>query len=163
VSLPDDPSTPDLAAAEEEELFEQLRSVVNRVDPVPPAVVEAARVARAWRRVDTELAELLYDSRVDRELAGVRSSPSARQLTFQAEGLRVEIEVTTNPRRIAGQLVPAQPAEVEVRHRGGAFSVPSDRFGHFQADGVPSGPLSLRCHLRDTPSATSVDTSWIVV
>lgn len=157
----DDPPT--LPAAEEEEVFAHLGSVLTQVDPVPATVLEAARAAQAWRRVDTELAELLFDSRVDRELAGVRSAADARQLTFQGPDVRVEIEITENPRRIAGQLVPGQAAEVEVRHPDGAFSVPSDRFGHFQAEGVPSGPVSLRCHLSGRTPATSVDTSWIVV
>jgi hypothetical protein len=51
----------------DEALLARLQKVFDLVDPVPPSVVEAARAAYSWRRIDAELAELLGDSATDPE------------------------------------------------------------------------------------------------
>ncbi|CAL9548350.1 hypothetical protein SUDANB95_04343 [Actinosynnema sp. ALI-1.44] len=47
---------------DDDELVERLRSIANRVDPVPDWVERAARAALTTRRLDEELAELVHDS-----------------------------------------------------------------------------------------------------
>lgn len=139
----------------------RLRKVANRVDPVPPAVAAAARAAFSWRTVDAELAELTYDSRVDdRALAGVRGG-GLRQLTFEAPGLSVEVEVDdAATRRLVGQLVPAQAGTVELRHAAGSLTLAVDELGRFAAAELPTGPLSLRC---TTGGSSPIETQWVAV
>lgn len=141
----------------EEEIFAELKQVIADADPVPPEVLAAAVGSKAWRRVDEELAELIYDSVVDAEL--VRSDRGGRQLTFSGPELTVEVEV--GPLSLDGQLVPPQPGAVEVRHRGGSRTVAADHLGHFRLDEVPHGPVSLKCQT-DVGGAPTI-TSWVVI
>lgn len=145
-----------------DQLTERLRAVGNRVDPVPAAVSAAARAAFAWRAIDVELAELTYDSVVDEAaLAGVRGRGGTRQLTFEAPGLTVEVEVgAADGLHLVGQLVPAHAGTVEVRHGGGSQTVVVDDLGRFTTDRLPAGPLSLRC---SAAAAAPVDTEWVAV
>lgn len=145
-----------------DQLTAELRAVAKQVDPVPETVTAAARAAFGWRLVDAELAELTYDSWVDdRALVGVRGSGGPRQLTFEASGLTVEVEMGDGAApRLVGQFVPARAGVVEVRHQGGVLTVAVDDLGRFAAHGIPSGSLSLRC----TADALSpVETEWVAV
>jgi hypothetical protein len=150
----------DDAPHEDEQLLTELRSALVDVDPVPDGVTAAARDAFGWRTLDAELAALSYDSLLDdKVLAGVRSDgDAARLLTFESPALTVEVEVGSG--RIIGQLVPPQAGEVEVRHAGGSMTVAADAVGRFVANGVPAGPVSLRCRTTD---AAAVVTDWIVL
>lgn len=148
-------------ASHHDELLERLRVLAAALDPVPRRVLEEARACAAWQTIDTELAELVYDSVVDEELVGARGG-GARQLTFEAPGVTVEIEVAPGSGRINGQLVPPREADVEVRHPGGSLTVRSDRLGHFRAEGVPSGPISVRCGI-DGAAGRTAHTDWVVV
>ena len=141
----------------EDAIFHELKRVIGDSDGVPPHVVDAALASRAWRRVDAELAELVYDSLLEPPL--VRNGGTARQLTFEAPAWTLEVEV--GPVALDGQLVPPQPAHVTIRHRGGSVTVAADRLGHFRVDGVPHGPVSLRC-LSDI-SGSAMVTSWVVI
>jgi len=106
---------------EDERLLDELRRVLDRTDPMPEQVTRAARESYTWRTVDAELAALAWDSDADRPLASVRGTGDARLLTFDAEGLRFDLEISGSgrDRRLVGQLVPAQPGEVELRQRSG--------------------------------------------
>jgi hypothetical protein len=148
---------PDPDDGDEEMIFLELKRVLADSDPVPAEVVEAAMASRTWRRLDAELAELVYDSLVDGEL--VRSSRGQRQLTFEGPGLTVEVEL--GPVALHGQIVPPRSATVEVRHRGPSLTVTADRLGHFRVERMPHGPVSFKCQL-DPGSAPTV-TSWVVI
>jgi hypothetical protein len=152
-----DGQVPEPEEGDEREVFEDLKRVIGDADPVPPEVIDAALASRSWRRVDAELADLIYDSIVDG--AFVRSDRGARQLTFEAAGLTVEVEVGI--RSMDGQLVPPQSAQVEVRHRDGTLTVAADRLGHFRVEHVPHGPVSLRCQPDAARGAT--ETTWVVI
>jgi hypothetical protein len=153
-----------MTEVEIDQLADRLRVLGNRVDPVPVAVTAAARAAFAWRTVDAELAELTYDSWVDdRALAGVRGCGGARQLTFEAPGLTVEMEVGAAAPCLVGQLVPAHPGTVEVRHDGGSLTLAVDDLGRFAAKHLPAGPLSLRCVIDAGAGAAPVETEWVAV
>lgn len=144
------------------ELLSRLAQVAQRVDPVPSAVLAAAKASFTWRTVDDELAELTYDSTMLPALAGVRSNGNgdARQLSFEAPGLVVEMELSEG-RRLVGQVVPPQPASIELRHPGGAIAVEADHLGRFAVADVPAGPVSLRCQGRTGSAAITTD--WLVV
>ncbi|HEX2042902.1 MAG TPA: hypothetical protein VHF24_09730 [Acidimicrobiales bacterium] len=148
-------------AVDYDELLGRLKVLAAALDPVPRRVVEAARASLSWHSIDAELADLVYDSVVDEELVGARGG-GARQLTFQAPDVTIELEVTPGSGRIVGQLVPPTEADVEVRHPNGTLTVRSDRLGHFRADGVPAGPVSVRC-LSSGTAGRAAHTDWIVL
>ena len=100
--------------------------------------MEAARAASTWRTIDQELAELVFDSAT--ELAGVRSEDTARQLTFRAPGVEIEVMmVDESSRRIVGQLVPPQAATMRLTGGDRETEQEVDRLGRFTFDGVPPG------------------------
>lgn len=141
----------------------RLRSAFDAADPVPQHALDAALASLSWRDPDSALAELVADSLT--EPAGVRSRSDAgpRLLTFEGDRLVVEVEVSDlgSSRRLLGQLVPPQPAEVEVRWRGGSIHASADQLGRFTAAAVPPGPVSLSCRLSEP--ARPVTTSWVTV
>lgn len=142
------------------DLLSRLARLAVGHDPVPAAVVEAARGSYAWRTIDDELAELVYDSWLDWETSGVRASGGgSRQLTFEAESLTVEMEVSGR-REIVGQIVPPQRATIEFRHPSSGMVVEADHLGRFAAVGLPAGAVSLRC--KDLAGAATV-TDWLVL
>jgi hypothetical protein len=148
------------------ELEQQLRRVAERVDPVPPAALRAALGAFAWRTVDAELAELVFDSLVDHDkMALVRGADEGRILSFETGDLTIEVEVTgAGPaRRLIGQLVPAQRANIDVRHGGGETSVGADELGRFTVAPVSAGPISLRCGTAGEAGDRVVVTDWVSI
>jgi hypothetical protein len=138
-----------------------LRNVIDRADPVPAAVVDAARAAYVWRTIDAELAELTADSAM--AAAGVRSSSAPRLLTFEGAGVEVEVEVAqTGPtRHLSGQLVPIGPAHITVRWSGGTHATTADDLGRFAVDRVPAGTVSLAIVRPGTDQP--IVTSWISI
>ena len=151
---------------DDDALMERLRHLAMRFDPVPAEARTAARASFGWRltdldRADAELAQLVYDSAVDDQLlSGVRSGGGARQLTFEAAGLTVEVEVGAG-RTMVGQLVPPRAARLEVRHPGGAVAVDADERGCFTVPSLPRGPVSLRCPAATGEGATT--TEWVTI
>lgn len=141
-------------------LLVQLRDVAELADPIPEAVLTAARAAFTWRTIDAELAELTADSLL--AAAGVRASQAARLLTFNAPGVEIEVEVavTGGARRLTGQLVPVASAELTVRWGDGATSTTSDDLGRFTAHDVPAG--LVRIEIR-RPSQAPIMTSWVTI
>ena len=76
---------------DDENLLAELRTLFERVDPVPPLVVQAAQAALAWRRIDAELAELLSDTVDDAESLAIARGPGAlvRAVTFSTGELAI--------------------------------------------------------------------------
>jgi hypothetical protein len=147
-------------------LVADLRRVLALVDPVPEHVRLAARWAIEWRTLDAELAELVHDSLVDEPVLAVRGAPGPRALTFETPGLTIEVEAESQSAtegdtvRLAGQLIPAQAAQIVI-YNGDEMQVTSaDERGRFVAAGLSRGPLGLRCRLRDT---RLVETSLLTI
>lgn len=142
-------------------LLEELAELLlPRTEP-PPTVVDAAKELFTWRTVDAELAALTYDSLLDGEPAGARAAAQPRILTFEAEGLTIEVEVDAGPggRRLLGQLVPAQEAELELRSEGEPVRGTADALGRFViALPAARGRVSLRCRTAD---GTTFDAAWV--
>jgi hypothetical protein len=162
--MPDDDVTVNIDSTGER-LHEELRLLTARVDAVPDDVVHAAKGAFAWRTIDADLAELAYDSLLDREGTLVRSGDDdgSRFLTFEGPEVTVEMEVATagDRRRLTGQLVPGHRASVEVRHAGGVLTVEADELGRFRCE-VQPGPMSLRCRV-EADGRPVVETDWVTV
>ena len=97
--------------------------------------------------------------------SAVRGSPAWRQLSFRASGLTIELEITGSgdSRRLMGQLIPRQPAVVDIRHADGVITVEADERGRFSAEAVPLGQISLRSRLGPVTDQSPVVTGWITV
>lgn len=150
----------DMEAMTDDELLAALGRALREADPVPGPVTEFAKAGFGWRTIDAELAELVFDS-ASEELVGVRSEDDTRQVTFRAPGVEIEVAVLAEgARRIIGQLVPPQQAEIELRYNGESRSTQSDHLGRFTFHEVPTGPISLRCDLGDNQT---VQTDWMIV
>ena len=155
----------------DDDLLGDLRRVVAELDPIPEAVVIAARAAFEWRTLDAELAELaelIADSAVDEPALLVRGSWHARALAFESAGLTIELEAEPDADgglRLAGQLVPPQPAGVTVHHGDDALvAIRADERGRFTAHGVAPGRVRLRCRLdAEAGPARLVETEWMSI
>ena len=149
--------------SDDKELMEQLRQIAARLDPVPQRLLEAAVASYTWRTIDSDLAELVFDSLADDDVALVRGPEHARLLSFEASGLTIDVEVTgTGPdRRIIGQLAPPQRAAVEIRHGLDATGLDTDELGRFSGP-LRAGPFSLRCSTGTDPDRAVV-TDWIAL
>lgn len=161
-----DPQQAELRSDEHDALWQELRMLIHKADPVSPQVLQAARESFTWRTIDAELAALTYDSVVDRPTTSVvRGTEGPRLLSFEASEFSVELEVTAvgARRRVVGQLTPPQPARVEVRHRAGHTLVEADELGRFRTEDLAAGPSSLRCHLTGRRGAAPVVTEWITL
>lgn len=152
----------------DQDLEDELRGIAARVDPVPAELMLAAEAAFAWRTIEAELAELVFDSlttaaagsraadRPEERLALVRGG-GPRMLTFATDGLTVELEVTRlgGAHRLLGQLLPPSAASVEIRHPDGVLRTEADELGRFAAEQVSAGPISIRC--------LGVVTDWVAI
>ena len=151
-----------MLSPEDRALLAEIEAAVAEHDPVPQAVVDAAKGSFAWRTVDAELAELAEDSLL--VAGGVRSGGGPRMLTFEAGSTAVVLQVLDagDTRRLTGQLVAPQPAQVEVRWRDGRRQVLADDLGRFTVEDVPAGPVSLACRFPRDDRPPLV-TAWVTV
>jgi len=97
--------------------------------------------------------------------SAVGGSPEWRELSFRASGLTIELEITGtgDERRLTGQLIPRQPAVVDIRHADGVIAVEADELGRFSTEAVPPGQISLRSRLGPVTDQSSVVTGWVTI
>jgi len=144
--------------ANDDEMLELLGRALRTAEPVPDRIVHAARGAWTWRTIDEELAELVFDSAV--ESSGVRSEDTARQLTFRAPGVEIEVMVIEGGgRRLVGQLVPPQVATVLLATDDGVVEQSADALGRFTFDSHGPGPVRLTVRT----DGGSVSTEWVLL
>jgi hypothetical protein len=144
--LAGDPIQTDRADAE---LLAELRGAVAAADPVPDRLLDTAKAAYGWRRIDEELANLQFDSLAGSEVL-VRGAvvgttgDRASDLHLSFATGEVSIEVDVADRMIFGQVVPAGATEVTlVQSTGHQLSSPCDALGQFSFDRRPTGPIRL--------------------
>ncbi|MGW5200564.1 hypothetical protein [Streptomyces spiralis] len=127
---------------EEAVLEDELRQAATVLDPVPEALRQLAVEAYALHDLDARIAELTFDSLL--HALPVRGAPDVpRMLTFQAGELTVDVEVSGDG--LMGQVMPPQPARIEVLSGPGAGArLTADDLGRFTADAPPTGPFALR-------------------
>jgi hypothetical protein len=144
-----------------DELLDELRTVLRRTDPVPAEVTDFAKAALGWRRLDAELAELLEDSALESDSAALtRGAAGLRSLTFRSDELTIDVEV--QPETLLGQLAPppvAATIELQLENGNVAATVESDSLGRFRLalEGEGEGRFRLRI-LRD--GSQPLETSW---
>jgi hypothetical protein len=139
---------PELTDQERERVLGELRDLGERTDPVPEAVLDAARAALDWRRADAELAELVAEGGPV-AVRGHGEGPGVRLLTFRAGEVEIELEVAASGERrhVTGQVVPGQATTVEALHAFGLARAQADQLGRFALPDLPSGPARLRLRL----------------
>lgn len=146
----------------DDQLLAKLSEALEAADPLPESVLEAAKAVYTWRTIDTELASLVFDSATE-DLVGVRGVEATRQLTFRTPGVEIELVVLSETsRRIVGQLVPPQAAEIVLHHEEGERTVRSDGLGRFTLHDVAAGPVRLVCRLEDESGAV-IQTEWTLI
>jgi hypothetical protein len=146
---------------DDEDLLVALQQALAEREAVPPEFVEAAKNAFAWHNIDSELAELTYDSSRDAEPEPSTRAETAsiRALTFTSAHLTLELEVTHDS--LLGQIVPAQAGTIKVQLRDGAeTTVPADRIGRFTIRPIPAGEFRLHCK---TSADTDTLTNWLTL
>jgi hypothetical protein len=144
-------------------LVAELRNVIEQADPIPEAVLAAAKASFVWHTIDAELAELVTDSLLT--AASIRTGSAARLLTFEGPGVEVEVEVadTGATRRLTGQLVPVTSATVIVRWNGGSAEAHADELGRFSVAEIPAGAVSLAITRTLDGAPRSIVTSWVSI
>lgn len=145
---------------DDDQVQDLLAEALGAVDAPRHHVITAAQDAYTWRTIDSELAEIVFDS-VDQEPVGVRSGEATRQVTFRAPGVEIEVMVMAEgTRRLIGQLVPPQPAVVELRHGASVREGATDHLGRFSFLEVPTGPVQVAVVTSDESRVVS---EWMLV
>ncbi|MDX3663393.1 hypothetical protein PV646_39405 [Streptomyces sp. ID05-26A] len=129
----------------DEDLLDALRDALSTPqDDVPPEFVEAAKAAFTWRTIDEELLLITsYDSVLDDTLfSRARSTATARQLVFDAEGVMLQVEVSAAG--VTGQLMPASGSVTLVTPNGDHETAAIDELGMFVMGVAPRGPVKFR-------------------
>lgn len=149
-------------ADDHDELWQSLQGLTTRMDPVPAHITLAAKESLAWRDTDAALASLLDDARLDADLAGVRGADGPELLTFTVGAITIEVEVVVDGAEadLIGQLVPPQPARIDVDHPDGPTSTWADNLGRFAVTGLARGHVRLTCHPDGGPR---VRTEWTLI
>jgi hypothetical protein len=152
-----------LGELSDEQLLAALGKVLGVAEPPPPWSLDLAKSSYGLRAVDSELAELVFDSGVGTTASVTRANTAPRLAAFHAADFAVEIEIQPDSRagtwRLIGQLTPPAPARIQVRRQQAEpVSVTADDLGRFVVGQLPAGPLSL-AFLRDGGPATV--TEWI--
>ncbi len=137
-----------------------LREGLRASDPVPGDVSEFAKATFAWRDIDAALAAIAFDSVEEDVPSEVRSSATARMISFQAGQWMIDIEFDEPSGRVIGAISPEAAYTVEIHSPGAYFNADSDEQGRFEATGVSPGPLSLVLRFTDGPV---VKTQWVVL
>ena len=145
----------------EEEVLRALRDIAGRRDPVPEAVLSAARASIAWRDPDAALAELTADSATQR-LVAVRGGGSPRLLSFFGGSLTIDVQATMREGavEVVGEVSPPVPGRVVLESPGGSHETDVDDEGRFRFQGVAAGSVRLRC---EPAGGTAVHTEWVLL
>lgn len=142
--------------------WQELRSVFDAVDPVPPEVSSVAYAAMTFRTLDAELGRLVWDS-AEMTSAGVRDAEGpGRLVTFESGSLTIEVQVSGSgtERHLLGQLVPPGPARVIIQSPARSIEVDADDLGRFSASHVRAGPVRLKMRRAAGPETV---TSWLMI
>lgn len=147
-------------SARDNEILDILRKGMRQSDPVPSTVTEFAAALFTWRDIDAELAELTFDSVDEEAPTGVRSTSTARMLSFEIGKWTIDLEYNPAAAVLMGSVSPASPFSVELHSRGARFAMELDEMGRFEFDDVEGGPASLVFRAAD---GEMIKTSWIVL
>jgi hypothetical protein len=144
-------------------LLADLRAALPGRHPSLAEYAESALAAFVIGRTDAGVAELVFDSALDPEPAGLtRASSSARLLAFRADGYAVDVEVGED--ELLGQVYPdgagvTPVGSVTGQTVHGEFGESAlDDVGGFALPLPPAGPIRLRARVGER----TIVTSWLV-
>ncbi len=146
-------------------LARALRRVLAANDPLPPGLADASGALIDERRRDVLLAELRFDSAVDRgPVPRAANGLGARVLAFQVADtmLILGLEESDDATVLNGMIVAPRRYTVSLRSLGGApvpVSGPSPRRFAYRLG--RSGPV--RVELASDEGAPLVQTDWVLV
>jgi hypothetical protein len=153
-------SEKDLDLSLDADLVVALGHALDQEDPVPADAVDTAVALFGLGRVDTELAELVFDSARDRELITMRSDPETahtRTLSFATDRITVDVELSASGSVLLGQLSPPAPADVALETTAGSQEARCDELGRFRFV-VARG--TMRLHIDATDASSALTTPW---
>jgi hypothetical protein len=144
------------------DLEQLLREAVARVDPIPPGLIRYAAEAQTVGTLDGELADLAWDSWIDR--AELTRGTETRMLTFGPAGpagtrLHVEVVRGDNGFELTGRVDPPIHRQIRVDYHGGFVDRPVDERGRFAADLPIARAIRFRLHGEQPP----VSTGWVPI
>jgi hypothetical protein len=153
---------------DENDLERDLRSAAEAFDPVPADLIRFATATFDMRELDTELAELVFDSLAEDQAALVRTAVPPRLVAFHARELSIEAEMSGEAptRRLVGRLVPPEhtaaelPLTVDVQCGGAVVTAALDELGRFAVDVTALGPWRLRL-TPPGPDRRPIVTAWV--
>ncbi len=148
------------------DLLDELAAVLDRVDPIPTYLAEAADFPPPN---DFTLLTWLADSALA-PLPGMRGGTTSRTLRFTGtdattgtdEATTVDLHLDTIDGRgvhALGLVHPPRPGTVRVSWPHGGTRSTIDHVGWFQADALPTGPLHFAVH---QPGRRTLSTGWFV-
>jgi hypothetical protein len=145
---------------DDERLLADLGKAVRAAQEVPDRCLRAAKGAFTWRTIDTELAELSYDSVTRPTLAGVRAeAATVRALTFTTRGITIDVEITADA--LQGNVAPPCAGDIEMHLPDGTRHTASvDADGWFIFTLVPAGTFRLYLHCQD---GTTMVSAWTLL
>lgn len=143
---------------QDNEIIEKLRRGLEQSDPMPSTVSEFAGALFTWRDIDAQLAELSFDSVSEDTPTGVRSTATARMISFAVTGWTIDVEHNPTTGILMGSVSPESRATIELHTSGARFTVASDDMGRFEFEGVEQGLISLVVHFED---GETIKTTWI--
>ena len=124
-----------IPARDDDALLAELAAALAPDLEPPDSALAAARASFTWRTIDAELAALTHDSLLDEDRVGVRAADEPRILTFETDGVTIELAVDRTPgaRRVIGQVVPPQEADLALVVDGAptGTSTRADQWGRF--------------------------------
>lgn len=130
----------------DQELLDELRRVLDAVDPVPPGLVERIGFTLTLAHLEMDLAKIVSDSL---EPAGARGEERSRTVTFTADSLAVMVTITPmggGRHRFDGWLAPGGRMHVELRLQQGTTDTHADDDGRFEFNRVPAGLAQFVFH-----------------
>jgi hypothetical protein len=114
--------------------------------------------AFSYAALDEELASLVYDSLLERDLAGTREATDTRTVVFESEELSMEIEITGET--LFGQIVPEGVRQVTVEGPDGmTLQVVTDDLGCFSLQVPAAGAFRFR--INRTGSTTVTEWTYV--
>jgi hypothetical protein len=156
---------PSGGSSDSDDALEQVLREMLRNDPVPEAVLARARAAGRTRApADTELLDLVYDSRADRPISDVDAEERVRLLVFAGRSLclAIRLDGTSGETRLSGWTAPAHVVEAQLRTEDRTSSLTVDQNGTILTNGVAKALSSvvLRVDIRDEHRI--FHTSWFM-
>ncbi len=129
---------------DDDHLLVDLRAALRQAGRPTPAMVAGGRAAFSWAGIDAELAVLTHDSLRDAP-TGLRGA-AAPFRTLEFTGARTSVDIELTGTGLTGRLIPPTSGEVGLCGPDGELrAVTTDELGCFDVEGVPGGPVRLRC------------------